>query len=233
MRPNAPAAGALEGLYYTSFGPALNRSVLFLVERRKKIWHHAGMKVEELVRRNRSYRRFKECEAVSRDFLASLVGLARLSASGANLQPLRYVLSCEPEKNALVFPHLKWAGYLKDWRGPAEGERPAAYIIVLADLSVSGNPGVDPGIAAQSILLGAVEAGLGGCIISSIDRQGLAAALDIPPGYSIQLAIALGRPAETVILEEIGPGGDVKYWRDPQGAHHVPKRKLEDLILDV
>lgn len=189
--------------------------------------------MKELIKRNRSYRRFYEDETIDLDFLKGLVGLARLSASSANLQPLRYILSNDAAKNSLIFPHLGWAGYLKDWPGPSEGERPGAYIIVLGDLDAAKDFGCDHGIAAQSILLGAVEAGLGGCIISSIDRPGLTESLGIPPRYEILLAIAIGKPRERVVVTEVGPEGDVRYWRDEQGVHHVPKRRLDAIILDI
>lgn len=188
--------------------------------------------IKELIRKNRSYRRFREDESVSMEVLKGLVDLARLSPSSANLQPLRYILSNEANKNALIFPHLKWAGYLKEWQGPVEGERPSAYIIVLTDTEVSKTVNCDHGIAAQSILLGAVEQGLGGCILSSADREELRKALKIPSKFEILLVIALGRPKETVVIEEMTEG-DVKYWRDKEQTHHVPKRKLSELILEL
>jgi nitroreductase len=187
--------------------------------------------IRDLVLTNRSYRRFYQDESISEETLRGLVDLARLSASGANLQPLKYVLSWEPEKNARIFPHLAWAGYLRDWPGPQEGERPAAYIVILGDTEIRKGFGVDPGIAAQSILLGATEQGLGGCIIASVKKEALAETLGIPPRYEILLVLALGKPKETVVIDPLGPEGDIKYWRDAQGVHHVPKRALEDLIL--
>jgi nitroreductase len=187
--------------------------------------------IEELITGNRSYRRFYENEAVSLDTLKWLVNLARLSASGANLQPLKYILSNEPAKNADIFSCLAWAGYLKDWPGPAEGERPAAYIVILGDKEIAQNFGCDHGIAAQSILLGAREKGLGGCMVGSIQRDRLRELLKISEKLEILLAIALGRPKERVVLEETPPGGSIKYWRDAEEVHHVPKRRLEDLIL--
>lgn len=187
--------------------------------------------IEELIRRNRSYRRFHQDVPVSAEILRDLVNLARLSASGANLQPLKYILSSDPETNARIFPHTRWAGYLKDWAGPDEGERPAAYIIILGDTEIRSSFGCDHGIAAQSIMLGATEHGLGGCILGALDRSALREAMDIPERYDILLALALGKPKETVVLEEIGPDGDVKYYRDESGVHHVPKRSLEELIL--
>jgi nitroreductase len=190
-----------------------------------------SMVLRDLVVSNRSYRRFYQAVAIDCEVLRELVDLARLSASGANKQPLKYMLSCDADTNALVFPHLGWAGYLKGWPGPAEGERPSAYIIVLGDTDIGKSFGCDHGIAAQSILLGARERGFGGCMMSSVRREGLRETLNIPSRYEILLVIALGKPKETVIIEAVGPDGDIKYWRDDEGVHHVPKRPLEELIL--
>ncbi len=158
--------------------------------------------------------------------------LARLSASASNLQPLKFILSCEPERNAMIFPVLSWAGYLKDWDGPEEGERPAAYIMLLGDKDITDTFGVNHGIAAQSILVGATELGLGGCIIGSVQKERLRALFRLPGRYEVLLVIALGVPKETVVIEE-ARDGDIRYWRDAQGVHHVPKRPLNDIILDL
>jgi len=187
--------------------------------------------LRDIVLKNRSYRRFYQDVAVEVGTLRELVDLARLSASGSNLQPLKFMLSCEPDKNARIFDCLGWAAYLKDWPGPAQGERPSAYIVILGDKDISQTFGVNHGIAAQSILLGATEKGLGGCMIGNIRKPELIQALNIPPRYELLLVIALGRPKETVVLDPLGPDGDIKYWRDAQGVHHVPKRSLDDLII--
>lgn len=187
--------------------------------------------IRDLVVSNRSCRRFYEDVVVEQETLRELVDLARLSASGANLQPLKYILSADPQKNALIFPHLGWAGYLKAWAGPSEGERPAAYIVILGDTEIRRDFGCDHGIAAQSILLGAREKGLGGCIIASIQRKRVRKALDIPDRYEILIVLALGKPKEEVVIEEVGPDGDIKYWRDSEGVHHVPKRSLDEIII--
>jgi nitroreductase len=186
--------------------------------------------LRDLIIKNRSYRRFYQDAVIERQILKELVDLARLSASAANLQPLKYMLCCEPEKNALVFPHLGWAGYLKGWPGSDEGERPSAYIIILGDTEISRSFGCDHGIAAQSILLGATEKGLGGCMIGTVQRQELREALDIPDHYEVLLVLALGKPKEKVVIESVAQDGDVKYWRDAQGVHHVPKRSLDGII---
>jgi nitroreductase len=188
--------------------------------------------IKDLVVKNRSYRRFHQEVPIERETLKELVDLARLSASAANLQPLKYILSNEPEKNTLIFSCLRWAGYLKDWRGPADGEKPSAYIIILGDYRVSKGFLCDHGVAAQSILLGAVEKGLGGCMLAAVQRTKLAKLLKIPEHFEILLVLALGKPKEKVVLETVGDDGDIKYWRDKDEVHHVPKRKLDDIIVE-
>jgi len=183
-----------------------------------------------LVQKTRTVRRFHQARRVKRADLLELVNLARLSASGGNLQPLKYILSCDPRRNARIFPCLAWAGYLKAWGGPIAGERPAAYIIILGDTSIRREFGCEHGIAAQSIMLGATAKGLGGCIIGSIDRKRLRAEQAIPVKYEILLVLALGRPIEKVVLETV-KAGNIKYWRDAQGRHHVPKRSLREIVL--
>ena len=187
--------------------------------------------LRDLIVKNRSYRRFHQDDAIERETLTELVDLARLSASAANLQPLKYILSCDDRKNIVIFSHLAWAAYLEDWAGPAEGERPSAYIIMLGDTEISPSVKWDHGIAAQSILLGAVEKGLGGCIIASIQKDALRETLQISPCYEILLVVALGKPKETVVIDTVGADGDIKYWRDEQDIHHVPKRTLNEIII--
>jgi nitroreductase len=100
-------------------------------------------------------------------------------------------LIMRPEENAL---------YSRIWRGPAisktgppDGERPSAYIVVLGDMEITRSFGCDHGIAAQTMLLGAVEKGLGGCMIDSIDRDGLRQALTILPRFEILPVLVPGQ----------------------------------------
>ena len=188
--------------------------------------------IRDLVLKNRTYRRFFQDKKIEKSTLMELIDLARLSSSGGNLQSLKYIISVSDEKNEKIFSCLKWAGYLRDWDGPSEGEKPVAYIVMLHDKSISQNYFWDHGIAVQSIMLGAVEKGLGGCMFGSIDREALRSGLDIEERFDILMVVALGVPREHVVLEDIGPSGDLKYWRDESQVHHVPKRKLEDLILE-
>jgi nitroreductase len=188
--------------------------------------------LKDLIRKNRSYRRFFQDMPIDSETLRQLVDLGRLSASGRNRQPLKYILSSNAQRNVLILPHLGWAAELKDWVGPEEGERPSAYIVILGDRDVSPSAGCDHCIAAQSIMLGAAERGLGGCMIRSVARDDLRQALGIPERYDILLVLALGKPKETVVIDPLGSDGDTRYWRDADGVHHVPKRSLDEVILE-
>jgi nitroreductase len=186
---------------------------------------------EALVRRNRSFRRFEQNKPIETETLKMLINLARLSPSAANLQPLRYVaVNNDSQKNAL-FPTLSWAGYIQDWDGPEEGEKPVAYLIMLGDTAISDYLEYDAGIAAQSILLGARNQDLAGCILGALNREQIREEFSIPTEMQIMMVIALGKPAEKVVIDEDNTD-PVTYYRDENDTHHVPKRPLDELIVD-
>ena len=187
--------------------------------------------LKELVSKNRSFRRFDANHKLSAQTLTELIDLARLCPSAANLQSLRYLPVWKEPALETVFPHLRWAGYLRYWDGPEPHERPTGYIFILCPCETTKFHHTDAGIAAQTMLLGATELGLGGCMIASMDRDALKAVLDLPAGMEICLAIALGKPAEKVVIEDVTDPDDIEYWRDGDGVHHVPKRSLTDLII--
>jgi len=190
------------------------------------------MDLKDLFLKTRTCRRFDESHQIELSTLENLLELARLSSSGGNRQPLKYLLYNKPAQCEKIFPFLAWAGYFTEWPGPDKGERPSAYIIILGDKSISDNFGVDHGIAAHSILLGATHEGLGGCMIASIKREELCDELRIPDRFEVLLILAIGKPGEKIIIDEI-KNDEVKYWRDEHGVHHVPKRNLKDLILKL
>lgn len=188
------------------------------------------MTLKELVLKNRSYRRFDQSKKISLEQLKSWVDLARISPSGTNRQALKYALIANEAKNEEIFSALKWAGYLPEWDGPVEGEKPTAYIAVLQDKKIMPTLMGDQGIQVQTILLAAVEAGFGGCILGAIDRAAIAEVLDLPEHLEILWVIALGVPAEEIHLTEVGADGDIKYYRDEKTVHYVPKRSLEEIV---
>lgn len=181
----------------------------------------------DLVRQARTIRRYDQGHRIEEKTLLQLVDMARVSPCGANAQPLRYRIVFEEPMCERIFPHVAWAGALKDWDGPAEGERPAAYIVILA----TGNPATNVGIAAQTIQLGAASMGIGACMMGAIQREDIHNTLALPQEYRVQLVIALGRPAETVVLEEVSAGANLDYYRSPDEVHHVPKLRLEDVLV--
>ena len=182
--------------------------------------------------KTRSYRRFDEADRIGRELLVRLVDMARLSASATNRQSLKYLVYDSVDDCRSIFPATAWAGYLKEWPGPEPGERPTGYIIVLRDLEIGDPFGIDHGIASQTIMLAATTMGYGGCMIGSIKKDMLRQTLGIADRYEILLVLALGRPAEKIVLDDI-IGGDFKYWREPDGTHHVPKRPLRETLLNL
>lgn len=188
--------------------------------------------LKDIVSASRSYRRFDNGFAIPMRTLEELVELARLCPSAANRQPLRFILCNSPAENEAVFACLKWAAYLKDWDGPAPAERPSAYIVVVNSAHDWDMAKIDLGIMAQTMMLGAVEKGLGGCMLGAIDRDRLRTHLGLAPDLEISLVLALGKPAEKVEIVDIPEDGSIRYWRDETGKHCVPKRRVEELILE-
>lgn len=187
--------------------------------------------LKELVYSCRTFRRFYEDVRISEEELRDLVDLGRMTASTANSQALKFAVYHGLEDNKKIFETLKWAGALPEWDGPEEGERPSAYIIVLEDLALGKNKLVDVGITAQTMMLGAVEMGYGGCMLMSVERAKLTESLDIDKDkYSIQLVLALGKPKEEVEVVPVGRDGNIRYYRDENQVHYVPKRGLDEVL---
>ncbi len=189
------------------------------------------MHINNIVKNNRSYRRFRRDQVIAEETLLELIELARISPSGRNQQALKFVpMYCKKTADRL-FPALKWAGFIEGWGGPSEEERPPSYIMILGDTTLTDNFYCDHGIAAQSILLGAVEKGLGGCILGALNHDMIRKEFSIPDHLEILLVLAIGKPSEKVVIEEMRDN-DIKYYRDEENVHHVPKRRLEDIIIE-
>ena len=185
--------------------------------------------MKDLIRKSRSYRRFDATKKQTREELLSIVEAARFSPSAGNMQRLRFRLVNDAEEAAYLFDQLAWAGYLKDWDGPIESERPTSYILILTNAQPSEMLSIDVGIAAQSMMLAATAAGLGGCMLGSFHRERTEARF-APNGYRIALVLALGAPVERVELEDTKEG-DIHYYRLADGTHRVPKLPLDTLVL--
>ena len=188
--------------------------------------------IKDLVYRNRSCRRFREESRLSKEDLLALVDLARCTASHRNAQELRFCLVWQKEQCDKVFPLLGFAAALGPEGTPKEGQRPAAYIVILGESKSMNYLWADAGLACQSILLGAAEQGLLGCMFGSVQRERIRPVLgltdDDPP---VLLAVALGYPDEEFVIEEGTAEGSRDYWREGR-VHHVPKLPLSELVLE-
>lgn len=186
------------------------------------------MSIYELILKRRTIRRFKP-EQVTEELLNKLVNAGRLAPSGANLQPLEFIVVNNSELVNKVFPSLKWAGYIAPAGNPPEGKRPTAYVIVLINTEIRSQGGeVDAAAAIENMILAALEDGVGSCWLGAIDRDKLRTLFNIPQNYRVDSVLALGYPDESPVLEEVTDS--IKYWKDENGVLHVPKRKLSDVV---
>lgn len=188
--------------------------------------------LKDIVYKNRSYRKFNSERKISQEELLELVDNARVTASSKNRQPLKYKLINKPDDLDFVFKQLSWAWYLKDWKGPAEAERPTAYIAVFLDKDLNDNAFIDVGIASQTILLSAVEKGLGGCIIRTVNRYRMRKRFGYSENLDLVQIIALGEPAQDIEIVNIDESGSIEYFENEQKVHFVPKRSLKEIIID-
>lgn len=186
--------------------------------------------LKDLLAKNRSYRRFDQSHKISPESLVKIIELATLCASGRNLQPIKYKIVSTEDDCEKIFHTLAWAGYLTDWNGPQEGERPSAYLVQCLDKNLTDNPMCDEGLQLEAITLGAVAFGLGTCIIKSFNPKKIIDILNLPENICPTHIVALGYPAEQVVIEPM-KDGDIKYWRDKNSVHHVPKRGIKEILV--
>lgn len=184
------------------------------------------MEVSEAIRSRRSVRKFKD-QRVPREDLVELVDYARLAPSGMNKQPLEFVVVDKPELERELFNYTNWAGAV-DW-DPEPEERPRAYVLVLIDHEVKpATENHDAGLAASNICLGAVDKGLGSCLLGAIDKESIKKLVGVPEQLELDLAVGLGYPDQDIVLEE---GAEkIDYWLDEEGVFHVPKRSVDDTL---
>ena len=190
--------------------------------------------IKDLVIKSRSYRGYDESRRVSREELAELVDCARFVPSSVNGQPFKYLLVYEKEQVDRLQPLTGWARALPDMKLPHPGKCPTAFIVICQNTEWDSNLNRylrDVGAVAQTMLLAATEKGLGGIMIGNFSPDRVAQAMDLPESIVPMLIVAIGRPDEKIVLTEIEEGQSIKYYRDEQDVHYVPKRKLEDILL--
>ncbi|MBQ2727380.1 MAG: nitroreductase family protein [Clostridia bacterium] len=191
--------------------------------------------IHDIVLESRSYRSFNESIKIGKEDLETFIDTARLCPSACNFQPLKYRLVYEHDEVEELLALTHWAGFLPDVKLPPEGHHPTAFIVVCCDTTVTENVDsarFDAGIASQTIMLQACEAGMGGCIIGAFKPEEVSMHLLIPKKYKPIVLLALGIPDETVFICNVPPSGSTKYYRDKANLHYVPKRSLEDVIIE-
>ena len=189
----------------------------------------------DLVKQARSHRGFRQDRKVTRQELEHLVECARFTPAARNNQVLKYYLAEKPETVAAIQPLTKWAGALAELHLPRKGAEPVAYIVICLDGSLAENPAPyqrDVGIVAQTMLLAAAEMGLNGCMIGSFAAGELREKLGLPEAIKPQLLLALGEGTDRIVMTNVGEDGSTTYYRDAEDTHYVPKRTLEQLILN-
>ncbi len=188
--------------------------------------------LKDLVQANRSYRGYDEEYRFTKEQLLEYVDLTRYTASSVNAQPLKYHIAYEKDEVDTIQKMTKWARALPDMVLPHKNMCPTAFIIICQDKNISENLKryqKDIGIVAQTILLAAVEEGLGGCMIGNFVPAEVKEKLQLAENLEPMLILALGKPDEKIVLTEV-EDGKTNYYRDENDIHYVPKRALKDIL---
>ncbi len=188
------------------------------------------MEVSEALKKRRTIRKFTQ-KAIPQEDLLEFIEYARIAAYPANMQPLKFVIIQSKELCEQLFPCTKWAGYLPDG-APKENERPTAYIAVLGDNSIKNSFEVEAGAAITSMMLGAVDKGLASCWIGALSKPEILDVLDLNnKDLSLLYLLALGYPAQESQVCDMDDS--VKYFLDDSGTLNVPKRSMDEILIDV
>lgn len=188
--------------------------------------------MKELLRKRRTIRKFKQ-QPLAKEQISEYIDAARVAPSAANMQPLKYVAVVSKEKVDAMFPLVKWAGYLAPDYDPKEGERPTAYVAVCIDTRIrQGGCDMDIGAAVENLTLAALSDGVGACWMGSIDRPKIGELLHLPEFLNLSCVVALGYPDEKP-QEVVDKEGDIRYYLNETGTLCVPKRTLNDVLIEI
>ncbi len=189
---------------------------------------HRRASLDRLLLLNRSYRGYDKSYKVHKLQLDAIVAVNTKVASSINKQRLRFLEVTQGPVADIVNSNIAMGRLLPELNLPLPGTEPEAFIVVCS--TCEENPGIDIdlGISLQSMLLKAVDLGLGGIIIRNFDKAGLKSELGLE---LLPLAVlAIGKPAERISLVPVHLGDDLSYYRK-DGVHYVPKLVLEDLLI--
>ena len=189
---------------------------------------------KDLVKKSRSYRGYDQDREITRSELEELVDCARFAPSSVNGQPFKYLLINDKSERARLQKLTGWARALPDMTLPHPGKEPTAFIVICQNTDWDSNLDRyqrDVGIVAQTMLLAAADAGLGGIMIGNFSPKRVSEEFGLPDNTVPMLVVALGKPDENIILTEMNEGESTAYYRDENDTHYVPKRKLDDIIF--
>jgi FMN reductase [NAD(P)H] len=190
------------------------------------------MELMDLIRTNRTYRRFKQT-AVSDEIIAEVLEAARNAASAANRQPLSYVVVKSQKKVEEVFALTKWAGYLPPEQGqPKKGEEPVLFIGVVENTDINKNCDTDAGLAIANMRIAAWAHGVGSCIIGACNKPELSRMFGLTQNQVLHTVIAFGYPSHASSIEDM-KNDDVKYYLDGNRNYVVPKRRIDDVVTEI
>jgi nitroreductase len=178
--------------------------------------------------KNRSYRGYDQSFEVKREMLERIVAVNTKIASAKNQQVLRFKLVTKETGADIITQNMKLGGLLPELHLPFPGTEPEAFIVICSTVEPDKWVHMDVGIAAQSMLLKAVEMGLGGICIGAFNKQAVTDTFVLP--CEPVLVLAIGKPAEQIELVPVHAEEPLKYYRE-NGIHYVPKIVANDLIL--
>ena len=190
------------------------------------------MDIEDAIYKRRTIRSLKQ-EPTQTESFKKLIDYARVAPMARNVQGLEFIIIESSETREKLFKLIKFAGSLpEDQRTPEPGREPTAYIIILVNIEIKPSFfDFDIGAAVENILLGAIKYGIGSCWMANINARKIKSLLKVPDQYQVKHVISLGYPDEESFMEPYKDS--YKYWKNPDGTMHVPKRDLEDIIFKI
>lgn len=189
------------------------------------------MTLTELAIACRSFRRFTQ-DPIPQALLALMTENARISNSGMNAQPIRYVMVTSEEAVAALQPLVHWAAKLpKEIGTPKEGEQPTAFAVLCEEGRHTPATDIDLGIAARTMTLTACEGGVGSCMMTNVEFPKVKEALGLPETWTPRMVIALGYPDHASCIVSVPDSGDTSYYVNEDRDYFVPKRSADEVTL--
>jgi nitroreductase len=191
------------------------------------------MKLSELYKQCRTFRRFKQIEIPEQD-MDDILNDLRYVHSGNNRQTLSYIAVQSKAKRDAIAKVIKYASLLpRELADPKPEEEAMAYLVIIADAEHSRTVDIDTGIAAEYTVESAFEKGIGSCMMLNFNAQKINEILGLPQNRTAAMVIALGFPSHTSEAVEIGADGSTAYTCDETYHYRVPKKTAEQIAKKI